>query len=477
MQQNTEIGLFAKPSIVEHMTGKLFHITTMGCQMNVYDSEQMERLLAAMDMQPTSDPTRADVIVVNTCCIREKPEHKVYSHLGRLLSLKRKKPGLIIAVGGCVAQQEGRRLLKRAPHVDIVFGTSAIGRLPGLIRRRKEEGVRLVDVDGTSADAFEVIPAEFQQGRATAFVTVMTGCDNYCTYCVVPYVRGREVSRRPERILEEIERLVDTGAREVTLLGQNVNSYGLKNGFGIDFSGLLEWVNKVDGLKRIRFTTSHPKDLSDRLIKAFGDLEKLAPHIHLPVQSGSDGILKRMNRRYTRESYLKKITALRQVRQDLAITSDLIVGFPGEERADFEETVALVEAVAFDNIYAFKYSDRRDVASASFPDKVDETEKKERLARLLEVQSAITLKKNKCLEGTIQEVLVEGLSKTGDAQMTGHTPCNKTVNFSNFSQKGVGVGDVVRVHIVEGLSHSLLGMPENSWEERFGKKGGILHAA
>jgi tRNA-2-methylthio-N6-dimethylallyladenosine synthase len=459
------------------MTGKLFHITTMGCQMNVYDSEQMERLLAAMDMQPTSDPRRADIVLVNTCSIREKPEHKVYSHLGRLLCLKRKKPGLIIAVGGCVAQQEGRRLLKRAPHVDIVFGPSAISRLPGLIRRTKEEGVRLVDVDGSAVDAFEVIPAEFQQGRATAFVTVMTGCDNYCTYCVVPYVRGREVSRRPERILEEIERLVDTGVQEVTLLGQNVNSYGLKNGYGIDFAGLLEAVNKLDGLKRIRFTTSHPKDLSDGLIRAFGELERLAPHIHLPVQSGSDRILKRMNRRYTRDFYLKKITALRQVRRDLAVTSDIIVGFPGEEMADFDDTVGLVESVGFDNIFAFKYSDRRDVVAARFSDKVDESGKKERLARLLEVQSAITLKKNKGLEGTTQEVLVEGLSKTGDAQMTGHTPCNKTVNFSNFSQKGVKVGQIVPVHIVEGLSHSLLGMPKSFWEERFGKKGGILHAA
>jgi tRNA-2-methylthio-N6-dimethylallyladenosine synthase len=457
------------------METKRFHIITMGCQMNAYDSEQMERLLVPLGYSPTSQPEKASLILLNTCSIRQKPEHKVYSHLGRLARFKRKRPGLIIAVGGCVAQQEGNRLLKRVPFVDIVFGTSAIGRLPGLVKLAEKHRSHIVDVeDVPTAEPREIKPITPREKRATAFVTIMSGCDNFCAYCVVPYVRGRELSRRPDRVLKEIEHLVETGVREVTLLGQNVNSYGKKNGHGVDFSGLLEKLDRVEGLKRIRFTTSHPKDLSDRLIGAFGKVAKLAPHIHLPVQCGSDRILKRMNRGYTKKAYLKKVEALRKVRPHIGITTDIIVGFPGERTRDFEDTLDLVRSVQFDNLFAFKYSDRPDVPSSRFSPKVDEEEKKVRLAEVLEIQSQITLGKYRSFVGTCQDVMVEGLSKRGDGQLTGHTPCNKIVNFVH---DGVGMGHIVPVKIVEAFSHSLLGEVQESCEDRSRKKGGILHAA
>jgi len=443
--------------------------------MNVYDSEQMERLLATMNYRPTLHQEKADLIIINTCSIRDKAEHKVYSHLGRLARLKLKQPNLVIGVGGCVAQQEGDRLLKRAPHVDIVFGTFSISRLPSLIRQVSQEGKQAVDVEPTgTVEPSHIKPTDFQEARATAFVTVMRGCDNFCTYCVVPYLRGRELSRRPERILEEIRHLAAKGVREVTLLGQNVNSYGLKNGHGLDFPALLEAVNDIEGLRRLRFTTSHPKDLSDKLIRAFGRLDKLAPHIHLPVQSGSDRILKRMNRGYRRGNYLARIEKLRKAQPNIAITSDIIVGFPGEGKTDFEETLNLVESVGFDNLYIFKYSNRKNTPAFRFSDKVQEAVKGERFARLLELQSKITLDKNRALVGTVQEVLIEGLSKKGYDQVTGHTPCNKTVNFSD---ERLRVGQLVHVNIADAFSHSLLGAPSECCGKLPGEKGGILHAA
>ena len=457
------------------MKTKLVHIITMGCQMNVYDSEQMVRVLAPMHYRTTPRLDKADLILVNTCSIREKAEHKVYSHLGRLARVKGKKPGLIIGVGGCVAQQEGKRLLKRAAHVDLVFGTSAVSRLPALIRQVIEEKKQVVDVyQDRTVEPLVKKPLDFQENLATAFVTIMSGCGNFCTYCVVPYVRGREISREPQGILEEIHYLVERGVKEVTLLGQNVNSYGLNNGHGFDFPSLLAAVNKIEGLKRLRFTTSHPKDLSDRLTRAFATLGKLAPHIHLPVQSGADRILQRMNRGYTRGYYLARIKDLRKVRPNIAITSDIIVGFPGEKDADFEETLDVVESVRFDNLYTFKYSDRPNVPASRFSNKVQEMVKRQRLARLLEVQNEITLEKNQSLVGTIQEVLVEGVSKKGNGQVTGHTPCDKIVNFSDSQAR---VGQLVPVKIVEASSHSLLGDPVEGCVEWSSKKGGILHAA
>lgn len=457
------------------MEPKRVYLVTMGCQMNVYDSEQMERILESVNYTPTSHIDKADLIILNTCSIREKAEHKVYSYLGRLARMKRRRPDLMIGVGGCVAQQEGYRLIERAPHVDMVFGTFAVKRLPGLIGQVNEQKRPVVDVDRTgTVEPSHIGPSASQAGRATAYVTIMSGCDNFCTYCVVPYVRGREVSRTPRGILEEIEQLVANGVQEVTLLGQNVNAYGLKNGHGCDFPTLLEEVNRIKGLKRLRFTTSHPKDLSDQLVGTFARLETLAPHIHLPVQCGADRILGRMNRGYTRGYYLAGIEKLRKARPDIAVTSDIIVGFPGEEEMDFEETLSLVESVGFDNLYTFKYSDRPKTPASRFSHKVGEAVKRERFSRLLELQTQMTLDKHRSLVGSIQEVLVEGLSKKMDHQMTGRTACNKVVNFSDGA---ACVGQLVPVKIVEAFSHSLLGSPVMHGRQYSGDKGGILHAA
>lgn len=447
----------------------------MGCQMNVYDSGQMERILASMGYSPVDRPDRADLIIVNTCAIREKPEHKVHSHLGRLARIKEKRPEAVIAVGGCVAQQDGEKLVKRWPWLDIVFGPFAVERLSHLVGEVRRGGGPVVDVaTDANVEPREIAPAGFQRGTATAFVTIMQGCDNYCTYCVVPYVRGREASRSSQNILEEVTCLVAAGVKEVTLLGQNVNSYGMKNGHGWRFPELLAAVNGIAGLERIRFTTSHPKDLSDDLIAAFGSLEKLAPHIHLPVQSGSDRILKRMNRGYTREAYLAKIENLRCTRPDMGITSDVIVGFPGEDVKAFQETLDLLEMVEFDNLFSFKYSDRRGVPASRFSNKVEETEKEARLAQLLARQQAITLRKNESLVGTCQGVLVEGHSKRGNGQATGHTPCNKTVNFPCGPAE---IGRIVPVTITEAYSHSLRGERPKGSDEWSRQKGGVLHAA
>ncbi|WP_373499348.1 tRNA (N6-isopentenyl adenosine(37)-C2)-methylthiotransferase MiaB [Desulfococcus sp.] len=481
-------------------TKKLF-IQTIGCQMNVYDSEKIVDLLKPMGYQPSDTLAEADLVVLNTCAIREKAAQKAFSFLGRLTELKRRNPGMIIAVGGCVAQQEGRGILKRVPLLDIVFGTQAVGRLPGMIRRVASNRCRIVDVEMTPDIAeFEIPDADRQRGSISRFVTIMQGCDNFCTYCVVPHVRGREASRRPEQILREIRALVDAGVREVTLLGQNVNSYGKKEGL-IPFHELLSGINDIDGLWRIRFTTSHPKDLSPELMEAFRSLGKLCPHIHLPVQSGSDAVLKRMHRRYTRGTYLEKVDRLRAIRPDIAITSDIIVGFPGETRADFEETLDLVRAVGFDGLFAFMYSDRPNAPAAGFADKVADMEKAARLQVLLSLQENQTLLQNRALEGTVQEVLVDGPSRRhggadaempdagGDAfekdapravlQWGGRTPGNKIVHFTLPDDDCAPAGDItgerILVRIEDAFCHSLRGRPVPAGTRRL--KGETCHAA
>lgn len=461
------------------MFPKTVYIHTIGCQMNVYDSDRIAGGLAPMGYHRVSTPEQADLVILNTCAIREKAEQKVFSFLGRMAGLKRQNPDLIIGVGGCVAQQEGRSILDRAPYLDIVFGTHAVNRLPLLVRQVETSGGRLVDVafsDTIQESAFcQSLPAA---GQISSFVTIMQGCDNYCTYCVVPYVRGREMSRTPERIIAEIKELVATGILEVTLLGQNVNSYGKKEGL-CDFAELLKKVNAVDGLSRIRFTTSHPKDISDKLIACFSCLDKLCRHIHLPVQSGSSRVLQRMNRKYTREIYLEKIVALRAACPDIAITSDIIVGFPGETDQDFEETLALVREVAFDGLFVFMYSDRPNAPAAKFPDKVPEAEKAERLQQVLGLQDTITLQKHQALVGTTQMVLVEGHrerssaadispDKMPDMQWHGRTSTHKIVHFPDV--KGVSggslMGRLVAVQIERALSHSLWGRPVSQEEVR-----------
>ncbi len=458
--------------------------------MNVYDSEQIAMRLATLGYEQNAAIDRADLIIVNTCTVRAKAEQKAFSFIGRLASMKRNKRRLIIGVGGCMAQQEGQKILKRMPCVDMVFGTQAIDRLPGMIQQIKTRRCRIVDVHmGDTPNMPEFIAEPHSESQVAKFVTIMRGCDNYCAYCVVPFVRGGETSREPQSILREIRMRVENGVREVTLLGQNVNSYGKKQDFGT-FPELLAKINEIKGLLRIRFTTSHPKDLSADLIAAFRDLDKLCPHIHLPVQSGSNRILKRMNRKYTKEQYLDKVAKLRDTCNGIAITSDMIVGFPGETDADFEQTLELVKTVEYDGLFAFQYSDRPHAPSVKLPHKISEPLKRERLQSLLELQEKFTKRKNKALVGSTQLVLTDGLSKKqvsgepqnpGQAlQWTGRTTSNKIVNFyvdaSAVDTESLS-GKLVGVRIDKAYSHSLFGKAINAELSVGGLKGVENYAA
>ena len=459
--------------------------------MNVYDSRRIVSSLQSIGYKESPSAEKADLVIVNTCSVREKAEQKAFSFLGRLASLKQKKPNLIIGVGGCLAQQEGKAILKRVPFVDIVFGTHAIGRLPKRIAEIEKTRCRIVDAK--LSDTIEPVqPSEIFENSSpvTGFVTIMRGCENFCTYCIVPYVRGREISRPPEEILNEISTYVSSGMREVTLLGQNVNSYGTKEGL-CSFSELLSMVNEIDDLTRIRFTTSHPKDISEALIRSFRSLDKLCHHIHLPVQSGSNRILKKMNRNYTRDHYLKIIEKLRLSCPDIAITSDMIVGFPGEAETDFKNTLDLLKTVRFDSLFAFAYSDRPNAPAVKFPDKISEPEKKERLRRLLDLQERYTKEKNEALLGAVEPILVEGLSKkqfetnsdmkgTGSS-WTGRTSTNKIVNFSldekDISGAGIVPGKTINIKIIRALAHSLWGKPVEHKESSHDIKGEKNYAA
>ena len=451
--------------------------------MNVYDADQMVTGLAPMGYEPALSAHEADLILVVTCAIREKADQKVFSYLGRLEALKSRRPELTIAVGGCVAQGQGRRILSRAPHVDAVFGTHAVSRLPDIIRRIEAGGGPVVDVamDGAK-DAFAPFTDPPANPGVARFVTIMQGCDNYCTYCVVPYVRGPETSRSPESVVAEVSGLVRAGVREVTLLGQNVNSYGVKEGLP-DFPELLDRVAGVRGLKRIRFTTSHPKDLSDGLIAAHAHLETLCPHIHLPVQSGSDRVLKRMNRKYDRERYLERVNRLRAARPGIAVTTDIIVGFPGETDDDFDQTLDLINTVRFDSLFAFKYSDRPQAPAARFSDPVPEPVKAERLTTVLAAQTAITRESYSRLVGSEAEVLVEGPARRNRAaaagtQWTGRTPENRIVNFTAAPPSPrIAPGMTVRVAIAEALAHSLRGSALPPATPADVRKGEHTHAA
>ena len=433
---------------------KRVFIRTFGCQMNEYDSERMLALLRE-EYVPCAEPKEADLILVNTCSVRKKAEEKVYGLVGRLKHLKKNRPELIIGVCGCVAQQEGERLLKRLPHVDLVLGPQAVWRLrENLARVRRGEGP-VVDT------AFEkdfrqplVLPELYGERPVKAFVTIMQGCDNFCAYCVVPHTRGREISRPPEDILAEVECLVRQGVREVTLLGQNVNSYGRKEKGFPTFSELLREVAAIPGLWRVRFTTSHPKDLGEDLMRAIAEVPEVCEHLHLPVQSGSDRVLKRMNRRYTREEYLSKVRRLREICPEVALTTDIIVGFPGETEEDFLETISLLQEVCFDEIFSFKYSDRPLARSTGFEGKVPEEEKARRLSLVHRVQEEITRAINESYVGKTVEVLVEGPSPTNPSLWTGRTRTNHVVNFSG--PPGLK-GRLVHV-LIEGCGqHSLRG--------------------
>ncbi|MBF0450110.1 MAG: tRNA (N6-isopentenyl adenosine(37)-C2)-methylthiotransferase MiaB [Candidatus Magnetomorum sp.] len=433
-------------------------IQTYGCQMNVYDTEIMWRLLHPLGYRAAASEKTADIILINTCAIREKAEQKVFSFLGRLALLKQNRPQLIIGICGCIAQNQGKTLIQRSPCIDFVVGTHALFQLPSILDRvwngqhRQKVYVdfedHLIDVD---LDHSPIMNTDI-----SGFVTIMRGCNNYCAYCVVPYVRGREMSRPSDNIINEIKHKVSKGMREVTLLGQNVNSYGKREGM-VSFSALLAEVNEIKDLLRIRFTTSHPKDLDMDLMDAFANLEKLCAHIHLPVQSGSDQILKRMNRKYTRKEYLAKIDRLKNKCPDISITSDFIVGFPGETREDFDDSLSLIRDVEYDSLFAFQYSDR-DIAPASqfFP-KVDDKIKRDRLIELLDVQSKNTLKRNDRCIGQCHSVLVEGKSKRDTDQWTGRTSGNKIVNFIAPETTNNLNAFLVDVFIEEACAHSLRG--------------------
>jgi tRNA-2-methylthio-N6-dimethylallyladenosine synthase len=429
------------------------HLITYGCQMNEYDSERVAGLLRQEQYEITEHEAEADVILLNTCAIREKAEEKVFSKLGELKALKQRNPDLVVGVMGCMAQLQQEGIRRRAPMVDLVFGSPAIARVGELVARARRERRPIVE---TGEAPLIKITARPEGGpRLRAYVTVMEGCEKHCTFCVVPVTRGRERSHAPQAILEEIRGLAADGVREVTLLGQTVNAFGRDLAPPTDLAALLEQVSEVPGIARIRFTTSNPYNLTPRLMQAIRDLPKVCSYLHLPLQSGSNRVLARMNRGYTREEYLALIAALVQDVPDIALSTDLIVGFPGETEADFRETLDMVERVGYDNVFAFRYSRRPGTPAAVMSDQVPETEKASRNTRLLEVASRTASARSRRLEGQVMDILVDGVSRKRANELAGRTMCNRVVNFDG--QGRVGVGDLVRVRVTEALPHSLRG--------------------
>jgi tRNA-2-methylthio-N6-dimethylallyladenosine synthase len=436
------------------MKNKYLYIETFGCQMNVHDSEQMAALLAQSGYKITDNLKLADLILLNTCSIREKATQKVYSELGRLGKVKEQNPDLIIGVGGCLAQHLGAKFHKRVRHLDFVFGTHNIHRLPEMIASVKKKREKITNVDFHKSLNSIGIYAPPVNGSISAFVTIMQGCNNFCAYCVVPYLRGPEMSRKPEDVINEITRLADNGIKEVTLLGQNVNSYGKTLGNGFNFTALIKKTGKISGLERIRFTTSHPRDLSEELINCFAEEEKLCEHIHLPVQSGSSRILALMKRGYTSEEYIMKVDALRKVNPMISITSDIIVGFPGETQKDYEETIDMMEKIRFDSTFSFKYSERTGTVAQKLEGKIIEGEKQQRLEQLQALQNKHTLEKNMELEGSRQELLIEGKSRNSENDLMGRARSWKIVNFKGEPEL---MGKLVNVNITKAYLHSLRG--------------------
>ncbi|MDD5760034.1 MAG: tRNA (N6-isopentenyl adenosine(37)-C2)-methylthiotransferase MiaB [Desulfobulbaceae bacterium] len=434
-----------------------FYIETLGCQMNERDSEIMAQLLSESAL-PCSDIADADIVLVNTCSIREKASQKAFSLLGHLKYLKIKKPALVIGVVGCVAQQEGKKILQRMSHVDLVMGPQNIYNLPSLLADIERDRKRIVAIEQSPTFVIPPFLPEVGSGPShKRFVTIMQGCNNFCTYCVVPYTRGREVSRNFNEIVSEAKLLLDHGVKEITLLGQNVNSYG-RDGDGKQihtFAELLRAVAALNGLERLRFTTSNPKDLTNDLLQSFTELPVLCSHFHLPVQSGSDRVLERMNRKYSRTRYLELIDALQQYRPDIAITTDIIVGFPGETEADFQATFDLVEQVRFHGAYSFKYSDRPQAKSIHFADKVSEEEKAARLAILQKRIDEIIIERNREYLGRIEQIMVESENKGREGQWHGRTGTNNIVHFHSANR--LYPGQMVDVLITEACEHSIRG--------------------
>ena len=435
------------------MSTKLY-IKTYGCQMNEYDSQKtLEILKQDSTIKETYDLYDADIILLNTCSIREKAEEKVYSELGRLKKLKEKNPKLKIGVGGCVATQEGKNIYKRAPYVDLIFGPQTIHKVPSLIKQ--ENKIQAVDVSFPIEEKFDSLPAPEATGP-TSFVSIMEGCSKYCSFCVVPYTRGDEVSRNPEQIFDEVARLIEQGVSEITFLGQNVNSYRYSfKGRMLSLSDLIEVCGAIEGVDRIRYTTSHPLDMTDDLIDVYGHVPQLVSHLHLPVQSGSNEILTKMKRNYSREDYLQIISKLRRARSNIKISSDFIVGFPNETNKDFQQTMDLIEKVQFDASFSFIYSPRPGTPASQLEDKTPPTKKKERLQILQDRIDYFQRRYSKELVGTIQRCLVTGVSKKDSKQLQARTECNRVVNF-DFQNINI-LGKLVDINIMEAYSHSLAG--------------------
>jgi len=437
------------------MKGKLY-IKTHGCQMNEYDSEKMADVLAAShDLELTDREEEADVILINTCSIREKAQEKVFSQLGRWKQLKKGKPNVVIGVGGCVASQEGQAIIDRAPIVDIVFGPQTLHRLPSMLDSVRQSGTSSVDVSFPEVEKFDNLPEPGAQGP-TAFVSVMEGCSKYCTFCVVPYTRGEEISRPFDDVIAECAVLAGKGVREINLLGQNVNAYRgpMHDGTIADLALLIHYVSAIDGIDRVRFTTSHPVEFSQSLIDAYGEVPELANYLHLPVQTGSDRVLTLMKRGHTVLEYKQKIRRLREKRPDISLSSDFIVGFPGETDKDFEDTMKLIEELDFDQSFSFIFSARPGTPAASLPDDLPLEVKKERLARLQQQVNRQAARISHAMVGTMQKVLVEGTSKKDPRQLAGRTENNRVVNFDGHP--GL-IGGFVELAITEALSHSLRG--------------------
>ena len=429
-------------------------IGVYGCQMNISDAERMEGQLATLGYERTEDMARADLILLNTCCVRETAEDKVYGKIGEIKHIKRANPALIFGITGCMAQKEGEALIRRAPHIDFVLGTNKVHELKATVRRL--ESARrgpVVDVLLGDAPLPENVPIE-RTGRLSAWVPIMYGCNNFCTYCIVPYVRGREHSRRPEDVVREVEEAAVQGFKEITLLGQNVNSYGKDHKIA-SFAELLLMVDAVKGVERVRYMTSHPKDLSDAVIDAVRQGRHICPHFHLPVQHGSDRILRAMNRVYRKDAYRSLVERIRAAVPDASITTDLIVGFPGETEKDFEELLDFLREIRYDAAYTFLYSKRSGTPAATMEAQVEDSVKKERLHRLMEVQNEISLEKNAALKGTVQEVLAEGPSRTDEDVWTGRTGTNKIVLWRKKGQETEG--DIVRVRITQPQTWVLKG--------------------
>ncbi|QAU35628.1 tRNA (N6-isopentenyl adenosine(37)-C2)-methylthiotransferase MiaB [Janthinobacterium sp. 17J80-10] len=444
------------------MPKKVF-IKTFGCQMNEYDSDKMADVLGAAEgLVKTDTPDDADVILFNTCSVREKAQEKVFSDLGRVRELKLKNPNLVIGVGGCVASQEGEAIIKRAPYVDVVFGPQTLHRLPDLLAQRRASGRSQVDISFPEIEKFDHLPPARVEG-ATAFVSIMEGCSKYCSYCVVPYTRGEEVSRRFDDVLTEVAGLAAQGVKEITLLGQNVNAFrgamgtGAADGETADFALLIEYIAEIDGIERIRYVTSHPKEFTQRLIDTYAKVPKLVNHLYLPAQHGSDRILMAMKRGYTSLEYKSIIRRLREVRPDIAISSDFIVGFPGETEADFEAMMKLIDDIGYDNSFSFIFSPRPGTPAANLADDTPYDVKLARLQRLQKVIGDNTRRYSDALVNTTRRILVEGPSRKDPNELQGRTECNRVVNFDGGPQAARLVGQMLDVNITESYSYSLRG--------------------